>query len=83
MKEEASHALRENLALESLFRDQGFKVTKDDLQKTADDVALDNGLSLNMPFEGLSAEQQQAIREMTEHRLATEWLMEHATFVEE
>ena len=83
MKEEASHTLRENLALESLFRDQGFKVTKDDLQKTADDVALDNGLSLNMPFEGLSAEQQQAIREMTEHRLATEWLMEHATFVEE
>lgn len=83
MKEEASSALRENLALESLFRDQGFEVSKDDLQLTASEVALDNGFSLDQPFDDLSAEQQQAIREMTEHRLATEWLMKHVTFVEE
>lgn len=82
MKEEASRTLRENLALESLFRDKGFTVTDGDLQRTADDVALDNGLSLNLPYESLTAEQQQAIREMTEHRLATEWLLENATFVE-
>ncbi len=77
MREEAGRLVRENLALESLYRELGLTMDQSDLQSTAAEVALDNGLSLDAPYSDMLPEQQQAIREMTEHRLATEWLLQH------
>ena len=77
MTEEATSRIREDLALESLFRELDLKVSEDDLRQTAADVALESGLSIDLPYESLSPEQKQAIREMTMHRLATEWLLEN------
>lgn len=78
MREEASHLVPENLALESLYRELGLRVTAADMQQTAADLALENGMSFDAPYTDMLPEQQQAIREMTMHRLATEWLMDNA-----
>lgn len=81
MKEEGRELLRENLALEALFRQIGLGPTDSDVQRTFDELADDSG-SMRMPVDQLDPQQRLAVREMTMHRMATEWLMEHAVFVE-
>lgn len=80
MREECAHMVRENLALESLFANEGMLLTDEDVQKTADELAEESG-SPSIPLAEFAKEQQEAIREMTMHRMATEWLLEHAVFV--
>lgn len=82
MEEEAGQMLRENLALESLFRELGQEIGEDDLQTTLSQMALETGASAFGPLGELSFDQKGALREMTMHRLATEWLMNNASFVE-
>lgn len=79
MREEASHLVRENLALESLFFNEGMKLTDADAQATADELADESGAP-PIPLAEFTKEQQIAIREMTMHRMATEWLMSHVAF---
>ena len=80
MREEAAHMVRENLALESLFENEGMSLSDADVQKTADELAEESG-SPSIPLAEFTKEQQIAIREMTMHRMATEWLLEHVQFV--
>lgn len=81
MKEEATTITRENLALESLFRRCNFKINHRELRKTIGELLEENGMPKSISFEQFNQDQQTAIREMTMHRMATEWLMEHADFV--
>ncbi|WP_165172344.1 trigger factor [Adlercreutzia sp. ZJ242] len=82
MREESSTVLRENLALESLFRLRGLKVTDAELRQTVAQLAEDSGMPAGVAFEEFNQEQQAALREMTMHRMATDWIMEHAVFEE-
>lgn len=80
MKEESHVLLRENLALESLFRARGFQISAADLQETVVQLAEEGGMPQSVSYEEFNQEQQAAVREMTMHRMATEWLLENVTF---
>lgn len=81
MREESAAMLRENLALESLFRAQGMHIAADDLETTVSIMAEENGMFQAVSFNQFNNEQQSAIREMTMHRMATDWLIRNASFV--
>lgn len=81
MRIESQTILRENLALESLFRVLDLRISDDDIRATAAEMALSGGMEAPGALSDFSADQQAALREMTVHRLATEWLLDHATFV--
>lgn len=81
MREESATLVRENLALEGLFRSLGYELDDQEVQKTVTDLAEESGAPASTSFAEFNQEQQMAIREMTMHRMATEWLMSHATFV--
>lgn len=83
MREEAQGMLLENLALESLFRKQGMKINDTELNKTVAQLAEDSGMPQSVSFLEFNKEQQDAIREMTMHRMATEWLLENSEFISE
>lgn len=82
MKGEAAVLLRENLALESLFRELDLQINETEVQKTADEMAGNSGLGSRMDLGDLQPKQLDALREMTVHRMATEWLLENVTFIE-
>lgn len=81
MREESAVMLRENLALESLFRAKGMRIGRQDLETTVSIMAEENGMLQAVTFEQFNNEQQAAIREMTMHRMATDWLMRNVRFV--
>lgn len=81
MREESAAMLRENLALESLFRAQGMHIAAEDLETTVSIMAEENGMFQAVSFDQFNNEQQSAIREMTMHRMATDWLIRNASFV--
>lgn len=83
MREQAAQEVRENLALEALFRHEGLQVTETDKKRTAEEMALGNELSPESLFRDMNQDQRAAIREMTEHRMATEWLLEHCDFLKQ
>ncbi len=82
MREESAVLLRENLALEALFRALGYELDDEEVQRTVTYLAEDSGAPSSTPISEFNQEQQTAIREMTMHRMATEWLMSHAKFEE-
>ena len=82
MRKESETILRENLALESLFRALDMRITDEDVRATAAQMALSGGMEAPGALSDFSADQQSALHEMTMHRLATEWLLDHATFVD-
>lgn len=82
MREESAELVRENLALEALFRSLGYELNDEEIQKTVTDLAEESGAPASTSINEFNQEQQMAIREMTMHRMATEWLMSHAKFVE-
>ena len=82
MREESAELVRENLALEALFRSLGYELNDEEIQKTVTDLAEESGAPLSTSISEFNQEQQMAIREMTMHRMATEWLMSHAKFIE-
>ena len=82
-KEMEAHAavmLKENLALESLFRSLNSTAVEKDFEKTIEIVSRENNMSQPIAFHALNEEQREAIREMTMHRIATEWLLANAAF---
>lgn len=81
MSAESSTLLRENLALESLFRTQNMKITNNELKKTIQFLAQENGMPTEVSFKDFNQEQKIAVREMTMHRMATEWLLNNVRFV--
>lgn len=81
MREESEVILKENLALESLFRHCGLKVTDAEVQRTADALAEESGAGESLSLSTLLPQQQDALREMTMHRLATERLLDEAVFL--
>ena len=82
MREESATLLRENLALEALFRALGYELNDEEVQRTVTYLAEDSGAPSSTSINEFNQEQQMAIREMTMHRMATEWLMSHAKFEE-
>jgi len=80
MREQAAEDVRENLALEALFRHMGIEMTEADKKRTADELAFDSGVSPESLFAEMGQDKQAAIEEMTQHRLATEWLLDHCDF---
>lgn len=82
MREESAELVRENLALEALFRSLGYELNDEEIQKTVTDLAEESGAPPSTSISEFNQEQQMAIREMTMHRMATEWLMSHAKFIE-
>lgn len=80
MKIEGRVLLREGLALEGLFRALGFQIDDAALQETVTQLSEESGMPQAVSYEEFNQEQQAAVREMTMHRMATEWLLEHATF---
>lgn len=80
MRDEAEVMLVENLALEALFRKLGFTITTAELDKTVQELAMESAISAPEGYKGFSKEQQGAVREMTMHRMATDWLMDHCEF---
>lgn len=81
MRAQAADDVRENLALEALFRHLGLAVSEADRRKTYEEAVLDGGLSADALYVDMNQDQKAAIDEMTEHRLATDWLLEHCDFV--
>ncbi len=79
IKEESDVFVRENLALESLFRMLGYVITDEDVQITLNELAGEGALGVKNP-ELFSHDQMTALREMTVHRKATEWLLAHVRF---
>lgn len=82
MRKESEALLRENLALESLFRALNMRIADEDIRATAAEMALSGGMEAPGALSDFSADQRSALREMTMHRMATEWLLDHATFVD-
>jgi trigger factor len=83
MQTNAKVMLRENLALESLFRQLGVQIDEAQLEKTIQIVSVENNMAEPMQLATLSLEQRNAMTEMTMQRIATEWLLENAVFVSE
>lgn len=83
MKENAETMLKENLALESLFRLLDIEITDKELSKTAEVATTENNMSEPLLLDSMTSDQRGAIYEMTMHRIATEWLLENAIFVNE
>ena len=80
MREESATLVRENLALEALFRALKLNASEDEARQTFSLLAQEGGMPPGTIFEELDEAQKAAIREMTMHRMATDWLLEHATF---
>ena len=80
MREESATLVRENLALEALFRALKLNASEDETRQTFSLLAQEGGMPPGTVFEELDEAQKAAIREMTMHRMATDWLLEHATF---
>lgn len=80
MREQAAEDVRENLALEALFRHVGIEMTEADKKQTADELAFDSSVSPESLFAEVGQDEQAAIEVMTQHRLATEWLLDHCDF---
>lgn len=78
MRCESELILRENLALESLFRYLNLSVSEEDIQVTADMLAKESGMGEPLLLSNLLPQQRDALREMTIHRMATERLLETA-----
>lgn len=84
MKTQAEEILRENLALEALFRQENLVITESEMCGTL--AAMQDGSSgapVDIQLDQLEDEQRTAVYEMTLHRLATEWIFENITFVDE
>ncbi len=80
---DAEQAVREDLALESLFRALGFEVTEDDINKELEDLATASKITAEEARKkwesmGLMA----IIGEGVMHRRAVSWLMENVKTVE-
>lgn len=80
MRDESEALLRENLALESLFRALGFSVSEEDVWATVENMTLSGDMNASGLLSDFSADQRSALQEMTVHRMATEWLMNHVAF---
>lgn len=82
MREQSADLLRENLALEALFRALDYELTDEEIQKTVTELTEESGAPSSTSINEFNQEQQTAVREMTMHRMATEWLMSHVKFEE-
>ncbi|MGV8083495.1 MAG: trigger factor [Coriobacteriia bacterium] len=78
----AEQEIREGLALEALFRAQGFVLEKEDLDATIADLAAANYTSPTKIREELLHQSLPVLKEKAIHRKATQWLLDNVTAVE-
>jgi trigger factor len=84
LKEQAAVRVREELALEALFRAKGFEVTAADVEEAIAGIAGHEGEDAAKLRESLGASGTLPIlREQIMHRKAIEWLMENTVVTEE
>lgn len=84
MRLQATQRVREELALEALFREKGFEVTDEEFDAAIADIAGEEGhnadkLRAELTRNGVLP----LVREQIIHRRALEWLMDNVTITEE
>ena len=84
MASEAGMRVREELALEALFRQVGLEYTDEELDEEIASIARSNEIEPSAVRERLIDTGGMAlVREQLVHKHAADWLMEHVEFVEE
>lgn len=84
MAAEAGIRVREELALEALYRQVGLEFTDEEVDEEIASLAQSNEIEAAVMRERLiDAGAMAIVRERLAHRHATNWLMEHVEFVEE
>jgi trigger factor len=84
MEVQAGQAVREELALEALFREKGFEITDEDIETEIADLASSDKGSVEETrkrWEELGL--MSVLREQIMHRKAMLWLLENVNVIEE
>lgn len=84
LKEQADHRVREELALEALFRARKLEITETDVDDAVREIAGGDEAAADALRENLATNGALPIvREQIMHRKALKWLMDSATVIEE
>lgn len=83
VEEQALASLRQDLALEALFRDLGMEVTESDVNEEIASMVAEGQDVAEVRARWEELELLPAVTEQAKLRIASKWLVEHATVIEE